>query len=88
MTASYVLMDSWFTYAPLIREITNRGLDVIGMVKTTNQRYLVNGRKLSLKELYSNAAPIQGKHKDIIRSIRTQLVPGIPVKVVFVRHSN
>ena len=36
MTASYVLMDSWFTFAPLIRAITQRGLDVIGMVKPTN----------------------------------------------------
>lgn len=30
-TASYVLMDSWFTHAPLIGEIASRGLDVIGM---------------------------------------------------------
>ena len=75
MTASYVLMDSWFTYAPLIGAITQRGLDVIGMVKSTNQRYLVNGRKLSLKELYSAATPVQGKTKGILRSIRTHMVP-------------
>lgn len=31
--ASYVLMDSWFTQQPLIKEITEQGLDVIGMVK-------------------------------------------------------
>jgi hypothetical protein len=31
--ASYVLMDSWFTHAPLIRAVCQRGLDVIGMVK-------------------------------------------------------
>jgi len=86
MTASYVLMDSWFTFAPLIREITQRGLDVIGMVKATNQRYLVNGRKLSLKELYSVATPVQGKYKGILRSVRTQMVPGIPMVIVFVRH--
>jgi len=86
MTASYVLMDSWFTFAPLIREITQRGLDVIGMVKSTNQRYLVNGRKLSLKELYSVSTPGQGKNKGILRSIRTQMVPGIPMVIVFVRH--
>jgi len=86
MTASYVLMDSWFTFAPLIRAITQRGLDVIGMVKATNQRYLVNGRKLSLKELYSVATPAQGKKRRILRSIRTQMVPGIPMQIVFVRH--
>ena len=86
MTASYVLMDSWFTFAPLIGEITQRGLDVIGMVKATNQRYLVNGKKLSLKELYSAATPVQGKNKVILRTIRTQMVPGIPMVIVFVRH--
>jgi hypothetical protein len=86
MTTSYVLMDSWFTYAPLIQAITQRGLDVIGMVKPTNQRYLVNGRKLSLKELYRVAKPAQGKSKGILRSIRTQMVPGIPMVIVFVRH--
>ncbi|WP_242966708.1 transposase [Desulfosporosinus sp. FKA] len=86
MTVSYVLMDSWFTFAPLIGEITRRGLDVIGMVKNTNQRYLVNGRKLSLKELYCVATPVQGKNRGILRTIRTQMVPGIPMIIVFVRH--
>jgi len=86
MAASYVLMDSWFTFAPLIREITQCGLDVIGMVKATNQRYLVNSRKLSLKELYSVATPAQGKNKGVLRSIRTQMSPGIPMVIVFVRH--
>ena len=85
ITASYVLMDSWFTYAPLIKTIRAKGLDVIGMLKNTNQRYLVNGRSLSLSELYCAATPVIG-HKGILRSIRTCLVPNIPVMIVFVRH--
>lgn len=40
-TADYVLMDSWFTQAPLLRELTDRGLPVIGMVKEMKQRYLI-----------------------------------------------
>ena len=28
-TADYVLMDSWFTQAPLLRQLTAHGLDVI-----------------------------------------------------------
>jgi hypothetical protein len=36
ITASYVLMDSWFTYAPLVQKNVERGLDVIGMVKLVN----------------------------------------------------
>lgn len=86
MNASYVLMDSWFTYAPLIQAILDRELDVIGMVKADNKRYLLEGRRLSLQELYYAATPVQAKNKGILRTIHTQLSPGIPVKMVFVRH--
>lgn len=54
ISASYVLMDSWFTYAPLLQEIAKRGLSVIGMMKNTNQRYRVNGRQIDLKEPCNN----------------------------------
>jgi len=86
MTASYVLMDSWFTHAPLIQEVLNRGLHVIGMVKNDNKRYIVNGQRLNLKSLYAAAPHVEGKDRNILRLIRTELVPGIPVTVVFVRH--
>lgn len=86
MTASYVLMDSWFTHAPLIGAIIERGLDVIGMVKPDNKRYRVNQHRLSLQELYYAATPVEGKNKVILRSIRTELIPGIPIIMVFVRH--
>lgn len=84
--ASYVLMDSWFTHAPLIQSMLDRGLDVIGMVKDDKKRYLAGGSRLSLQELYFKAIPVLGKNKGILRSIRTELSPGIPVRMVFVRH--
>jgi len=34
-------MDTWFTQQPHIQAIVEQGLDVIGMVKATNQHYLV-----------------------------------------------
>ncbi len=83
--ASYVLMDSWFTFAPLVQAIIGQGLDVIGMVKNSNQRYRVGKRLLSLKELYQAARPVTDQ-KGILRSIQACMVPNIPVKVVFVRH--
>ncbi len=83
----YVLMDTWFTQQPLIQSIVDIGLDVIGMVKPTNQRYLVNNQRLSLKELYSFATPVRGK-KEILRSIHTTMANGIQVKVVFVQNRN
>ncbi|MFI2859367.1 transposase [Paenibacillus sp. JSM ZJ436] len=86
MQASYVLMDSWFTHAPLIQSMIDRGLDVIGMVKADKKRYLVDGRRLTLQELYYKAALVQGNTKGILRCIGTQLSPGIPVTMVFVRH--
>jgi hypothetical protein len=86
--ATYVLMDSWFTHAPLIEEICKLGLDVIGMVKNDNKRYLVGDQKVDLKKLYRLASPVVSTRKrtTVLRSIQTQLVPDIPVLVVFVRH--
>src|SRR5690625_4980200 len=85
--ASYVLMDTWFTHQPLIKAISNQGLDVIGMVKKLNQRYLVNGERVSLDQLYRLATPNDGK-KGILRSIHTTQANGIPVKIIFVRNRN
>ena len=84
--ASHVLMDTWFTYAPLIRAVLERGLDVIGMVKDTNQRYQVQGHNLSLKELYKVASIKKFKRTNVLRSITTTLSGDIPVKIVFVQH--
>lgn len=84
--ASYVLMDSWFTHAPLIQSVLDRGLDVIGMIKADKKRYLLEGNRLSLQEIYYKSIPVRSKNKGILRSIRTELSPGIPVTVVFVRH--
>lgn len=83
--ASYVLMDSWFTHAPLVNAIRDRGLDVIGMVKAGRQRYETGELRVDLQTLYQQAKPVKSNCKGILRSITTQLVPGIRVKVVFVR---
>lgn len=85
--ASYVLMDSWFTQQPLIKELVDQGLDVIGMVKKLKQRYLVNGERVSLDQLYRLATPTDGKN-GIMRSIHTTQANGIPVKIIFVRNRN
>lgn len=85
--ASYVLMDTWFTQQPLIKAITEEGLDVIGMVKKLKQRYIVNGKRVSLDQLYRLAARSTGK-QGILRSIHTTQANGVPVKIVFVRNRN
>ena len=83
--ATHLLMDSWFTYAPLVKEIKQRGLDVIGMVKNTNQRYGTGQQKRTLKELYQIAAPVSGQSKNVLRVIETTM-GDLVVKIVFVRH--
>jgi hypothetical protein len=85
--ARYVLMDSWFTLPPLIQGIVGQGLDVIGMVKETKQRYSVNGQLVSLKQLYRLAQPVQDK-KGILRSIRCVMANGTSIKIVFVQNRN
>jgi hypothetical protein len=79
-------MDSWFTFAPLIKAITRQGLDVIGMAKDSNQRYRFENSSLSLKELYQVATPVAAGKKGILRSIRVQMTLDTPVLIVFVRH--
>lgn len=85
--AEYVLMDSWFTMPPLVKEIVNQGLDVIGMVKETKQRYTIDGRLVSLKQLYQLAKPIPQK-KGILRSVHCVMANGTPVKIVFIQNRN
>jgi len=80
-------MDSWFTYQPLIKKIKEQGLDVIDMVKNLKQRYLVDGEKVSLNQLYHLGKPTTGK-KGILRSIHTKQANGVRVKVGFVRNRN
>ncbi|MFT9816664.1 hypothetical protein [Lysinibacillus sp. NPDC056185] len=69
--ADYVLMDSWFTQAPLIKSIHDKGLFVIVMVKQLKQRYQYQGQRLTLLELYRKAKPSMG-NKDILGSIHVQ----------------
>lgn len=84
--ADYVLIDTWFTTEPMIREILKTGLDVIGMVKQLKQRYTYRRKSYTLPELqrfvqFENA-------KNIFGSLPVTTKNGIPVKIVFVRNRN
>lgn len=85
--ASYALMDSWFILPPLVKAIVEQGIDVIGMVKETKQRYLVNEKPVSLKQLYQIAQPVESK-KGILRSVHTVMKNRTPVKIVFIQNRN
>ncbi|WP_182540714.1 IS4 family transposase [Fontibacillus panacisegetis] len=85
-TADYVLMDSWFTQAPLLRQLTSRGLPVIGMVKEMKQRYFVQGQRKTLCEVFQ-CLP-KSDSKDIQGSMVVHTSCGLLVKLVFVRNRN
>lgn len=84
--AQYVLMDTWFTTAPLIHRICQLGLHVIGMVKLGNQRYCYQGKLYSIKRLYSLAVKYQQYSGVVLGSIVVTTTYGTPAKLVFVRH--
>jgi hypothetical protein len=79
-------MDSWFVQAPLLRGLTGRDLQVIGMVKDMKQRYRVDGKLLSLKELYTTLPA--NKASEILGSVTVETACGLPVKLVFVQNRN
>lgn len=53
--ADFLLMDSWFTMPTLIKQILAEGIGVIGMVKKSKTRYLIDGHLLDLRQLYQRA---------------------------------
>ena len=84
--ADYVLMDTWFTTEPMIKELLNTGIDVIGMVKQLKQRYTYNGKQYTLPEL-KKFVSFDGA-RNIFGSLVATTKTGIPVKIVFVRNRN
>lgn len=82
-SADYVLMDSWFTQATLLRALKERGLYVIGMVKALKQCYVFGGKQLSLQELYAKVP--KNPKTEILGSVIASTACGLPVKLVFVR---
>lgn len=84
--ADYVLMDTWFTTEPMLKNILLLGIDAIGMVKQLKQRYTYCGRQYTLPEL-KRFVRFEGA-KNIFGSLVVTTKTGIPVKIVFVRNRN
>ena len=52
--ARHVLFDSWFSFPSTIMRICEIGFEVVGRLKDTSKiKYLVNGKKLTLKQIYA-----------------------------------
>ena len=88
ISADYILMDSWFTLMPFIQEIMSLRLHVIGRVKELKQRYIYQGRSLSLSELYAFSCKDKKAKEEILGCVEVTSPSGVRLKVVFVRNRN
>lgn len=70
----------------MIKQVSNLGLEVIGMVKQLKQRYMYNGKLYTLPQLQKLVR--FSKVSDILGSLRVTTKDGMPVKIVFVKNRN
>lgn len=90
--ADYVLMDSWFTTEPMLRDLRELGLHCVGMVKQLRQRYFLNGQSHTLNTLRDMVIRQRRSecihNPDIIGSVCVTTKDGIEVRIVFVINRN
>ena len=84
--ADYVLMDTWFTTEPFIKNVLAEVLNVIGIVKQLKQRYIYQGHSCDLKKL--RALLPKNTQGDILGEITVYIKNRIPVKLVFLKNRN
>lgn len=93
VTAKYLLFDSWFAYPAVILKALEHSMHVVCMLKAVPKvRYEYEGRRLTLKELYSALRKRRGRAK-ILASVMVVMGQDengdpIPAKIVFVRDRN
>jgi len=90
--ARHVVFDSWFSYPATMMRIRKIGYDVVGRLKdTTKIKYLVNGTKLTLKQIYAANKKRRGRAKYLL-SVEVLLYNDkdetLPARIVFVRDRN
>lgn len=83
--AGYVLMDTWFTHEPLIKQIMELDLAVIGMLRKGRELYSFGGALKTTADIF-RLMPVK-RSGDIIGSVMVETRRfHIPVKIVFIRH--
>ena len=91
ITARYVLFDSWFS-APktMIALKKQEHPDTIAMVRKSKTKYLYNGEKLNVKEIYSRNKKRRGRSRYLLSVFVTIEKDGesIPAKFVYVRNKS
>jgi len=95
IAASYVLFDSWFAYPVTIIKVSALGLHVVSRVKDTKTiKYLVNGKKQTVKEIFKNNKKRRGKSRYMLSvpitlyATEGKTEVAIPARLVYVRNRN
>jgi len=91
ITARYVLFDSWFSAPKTMIALKNQEhLDTIAMVKKSKTKYLYNGERLDVKEIYSRNKKRRGRSRYLLSVPVTVEKDGesIPVEFVYVRNKS
>ena len=89
----YVLFDSWFSAPSFILSVKGLGYDVVARLKNhKNYRYLYNGEKLSISQIYTANRKRRGKSRYLL-SVTVEVrhddfETTVPAKIVFVRDKN
>ena len=91
ITARYVLFDSWFSAPKTILALKEQEhLDSIAMIKKSKTKYLYNGEKLNVKEIYSRNKKRRGRSRYLL-SVSVMIEKdgeSIPAKFVYVRNKS
>ena len=91
ITARYVLFDSWFSAPKTILALKEQEhLDTIAMIKKSKTKYLYNGEKLNIKEIYSRNKKRRGRSRYLL-SVSAMIEKdgeSIPAKFVYVRNKS
>ena len=88
ITAKYVLFDSWFSAPKTIITLKmQEHLDTIAMMKKSKTKYLYQGEKLNVKEIYSRNKKRRGCSRYLLSVFVDIEKDGetIPAKLVYVR---
>lgn len=95
ISAKYVLFDSWFSHPATVIKVNTLNLHVVCRVKDTSKiKYLLNGEKKTVKQIYSQNKKRRGRSKYLLSteimlySEENKVVASIPAKLVFVRNKH
>jgi hypothetical protein len=88
ISAKHVLFDSWFSHPVTLIAINKKQLHTIARVKNTSKiKYLFNGEKKTLSEIYRSSRKRRGKSKYLL-SVDISIYSDediVPAKLVYVR---